>query len=95
MTPKLPILAALAVSTAGHDKGRAYLIVKVIDHEFVAVADGEYRGLKAPKKKRLKHLHLMPAQAFDSGMLEKIIDGTLKDNELKRYLLKCNNAVMQ
>ncbi|MCL2796616.1 MAG: KOW domain-containing RNA-binding protein [Firmicutes bacterium] len=95
MNPQLPTLGGIAVSLAGHDKGRAYVIVKVIDHEFVAVADGEYRSIKAPKKKRVKHVKILFDAAVEGGVLAKIADGTLKDNELKRHLLKCSNAIMQ
>ena len=94
MEPKIPILGGVCVSLAGHDKGRAYIIVKVVDPEFVLVADGVYRSVKAPKKKRIKHLKITEG-FFDSGFLAKIADGTVKDNELKRHILKCNNAVIQ
>jgi len=87
MNPQIPILGATCISKAGHDKGRMYLIVKVIDPEFVLVADGAYRGIKAPKKKRLKHIKITDGFG-DSGFLAKIAEGTVKDNELKRHLLK-------
>ena len=87
MKSQIPILGGIAVSVAGHDKGRTYLIVKVIGPEFVLVADGVYRGIKTPKKKRLKHIKITDGFG-DSGFLAKIAEGTVKDNELKRHLLK-------
>ena len=86
MKPQIPILGATCVSLAGHDKGRTYVIVKVIDPEFVAVADGVYRGIQTPKRKRLKHLKIAEG-ASEIGFLAKIADGTVKDNELKRQIL--------
>lgn len=43
-------------SLKGHDTGRVYLVLK-LDGEFAFVADGKYRPLQNPKKKRIKHLH--------------------------------------
>jgi len=86
MNPQIPILASLCVSLAGHDKGRTYVIIKIIDPEFVLVADGVYRGMKNPKKKRVKHLKI----AFDSSedkLLAKIAEGDIKDNELHKFIL--------
>ena len=89
MKPQIPILGGVCVSQAGHDKGRTYVIVKVIDPEFVLVADGVYRSIKTPKKKRIKHLKITDGFT-DGGILTKIAGGTLKDNELKRHIqLKC------
>ena len=43
-------------SLKGHDTGRIYLVLKT-DNEFAFVADGKYRSIDNPKKKRIKHLH--------------------------------------
>ena len=45
----------LAVSKAGHDKGRLYVVVKA-DQEFVYLADGKNRSVSSPKKKKRKHI---------------------------------------
>ena len=41
----------LAVSKAGHDKGRLYVIIE-IDDSYVYLADGRLRTLDKPKKKK-------------------------------------------
>ena len=46
-------------SKAGHDTGRIYVVLEVIDEDFVLAADGEYRKLKNKKKKRQKHLRFI------------------------------------
>ena len=45
----------LAISTAGRDKGRIFLITE-IDKEFVFIVDGKLRKVGNPKKKNKKHL---------------------------------------
>lgn len=46
----------IAYSKAGRDQGRAFIIVNVVDDEYVEVADGTLRKLAKPKRKKLKHL---------------------------------------
>lgn len=45
----------LAASTAGHDSGRFFVVLKVEDG-YAYLADGKERKLKSPKKKNLKHI---------------------------------------
>lgn len=46
---------ALVCSSAGHDKGWWYIVLRS-EGDFVHVADGKHHGLENPKKKRLKHV---------------------------------------
>ena len=52
------MVGMFAISRAGHDKDRVYIIIKE-EGDFVYLADGKARGLKNPKKKKKKHLQLM------------------------------------
>lgn len=45
-------------SKAGRDKGRVFIIYKIIDKDHVYVVDGDLRRLDSPKKKKLKHLEV-------------------------------------
>jgi ribosomal protein L14E/L6E/L27E len=44
-------------SKAGRDKNHIFIVLEVIDHEFVLVADGDVRRIESPKKKKIKHLY--------------------------------------
>lgn len=44
----------LVCSTAGRDKGSFYIIVK-IEGDYLYLADGKYKLVDKPKKKRKKH----------------------------------------
>ena len=48
----------IAVSKAGRDTGRVFVIMQVIDTHYVYIVDGDLRKLDRPKKKKLKHLKL-------------------------------------
>ena len=47
-----------AVSKAGHDKDKCYVIVKE-EGDFVYLSDGRLKPMAAPKKKRKKHIQLI------------------------------------
>ena len=48
----------VAVSKAGRDTGRAFMILSVVDDSYVYIVDGDLRKMDHPKKKKLKHLKL-------------------------------------
>ena len=49
-------IGQIVKSKAGRDKGRIFLVCRVIDKQFVLVCDGSLRKIKNPKKKKVKHL---------------------------------------
>lgn len=49
-------IGRVVISRAGRDKGRAFMIVAILDDNHVLVADGALRSVKRPKKKKLRHL---------------------------------------
>lgn len=50
------VIGQVVKSRAGRDKGRIFLVLKVIDHENLLIVDGDLRKLDKPKQKKLKHL---------------------------------------
>lgn len=69
----------LAVSTAGRDKGKAFLIVRA-DSGFAFVVDGRTHKIKKPKKKNLKHLKVFCVGELKS-LAERIVNGECVGNE--------------
>mgnify|MGYP000902033932 FL=1 len=51
-----PVIGRVAYSKAGRDKGRLFIVIGVIDEDFVLISDGDLRPVERPKKKRIKHL---------------------------------------
>ncbi|TYP50329.1 KOW domain-containing RNA-binding protein [Thermosediminibacter litoriperuensis] len=75
----------VVMSCAGRDKGRFMLVVRVIDSQYVYVADGELRRIEKPKKKKLKHLKILNKKA---GFIhEKLVNGRkIYNEEIRRAL---------
>ena len=86
-----PETGVVAVSRAGHDKGKAFVIVGRAEPEHVLLADGESRTVAKPKKKKLRHLHVEPKVA--SEVREKLLAGTpVSDAEIRKALRASHHA---
>ena len=79
----------LAVSKAGHDKGRLYVVVKA-DQEFVYLADGKNRSVSSPKKKKRKHIQI---NYYIPGTLQKALktEQKLEDEQIKKAIKEYKN----
>ena len=74
----------VVLSTQGRDEGRYFVVLKVIDEQFVLMADGLTRKVDHPKKKKVKHLRPKPIVVnVDGSMLP---NKHLQDSDLRRYL---------
>lgn len=76
--------ADLVVSLAGRDRGQLFFVVKE-EPGYVWIADGKGRKLEKPKRKKCKHVKVIPLS--DSRVADKIRcgDKTL-NSELRREL---------
>ena len=80
-----PVIGVVCTSRAGHDKGRAFVIVGVYDENHVLLCDGETRKLSRPKKKKQMHLHIEPQKAEENG--KRVTEGKpLLDADVRKAL---------
>ena len=74
----------VVVSLKGHDEGRWFAIVKVLDDPYVLICDGDTRRLDKPKKKQAKHLRALPMTVCVTG--KGASGGELDDSDLRKSL---------
>ncbi|HEY4543590.1 MAG TPA: KOW domain-containing RNA-binding protein [Tissierellaceae bacterium] len=73
-------------SKAGRDKGRLFIVIEVVDDEFVYIVDGDLRKLDKPKLKKVKHLVVYSTVFTEVGYK---LDNKIKiSNEYIRKLLE-------
>ncbi len=72
------------ISQKGRDKGRVFVVLYLVDADFVMVADGDTRKLDRMKKKRRMHVRALPVQFPEA--VEKYRAGRLKDSDLRTLL---------
>lgn len=69
---------SVVISGAGHDCGRAMLVVR-IDGDFIFVADGKERKLEKPKKKNQKHVRVTNRVIDPDGLTDRKLRRTLRE----------------
>ena len=74
----------VVLSTQGRDEGRYFIVLEVIDENFVLMADGLTRKIDHPKKKKIKHLRPKPIVVNVEG--STLPNNHLQDSDLRRYL---------
>jgi len=79
-----PQLGVLVHSLAGRDAGEYYLIVGILESNFVLVANGLNRPLQRPKKKNLRHLRRIQAAPLEINI--KISGGTADNDDVARAI---------
>ncbi len=78
------LLGRVALSKAGRDKGRAFIILASVDGAYVLIADGDLRKLEKPKRKKLMHLRLKPLLFAEIAQL--YANGNLKNSDIRNAL---------
>ena len=75
----------VVLSRAGRDQGHYFVIVDVIDENYVAIANGCQRKVDNPKKKKIKHL-VAKSEIFEE-IRKKIFSGSrIFDCEVRNKL---------
>ncbi|KOA19878.1 hypothetical protein CLHOM_19670 [Clostridium homopropionicum DSM 5847] len=85
------LIGKVVYSKAGRDSGRPFMILNILNDEYVSIVDGELRKIEKPKKKKLKHLIVTKDVLED--IKELIISGENISNVLIRKCLvnRCDN----
>ncbi|HHW11550.1 MAG TPA: RNA-binding protein [Firmicutes bacterium] len=66
-------LGQKVISTRGRDAGSIFLVVGLLNEDYVLVADGRKRSMERPKKKNRKHLSL--TLQVDTAIAKKLSAG--------------------
>ena len=74
----------VVLSIQGRDEGRYFVVLEVIDEQFVLMADGLTRKLDHPKKKKIKHLRPKPIVVNVDG--STLPNKHLQDSDLRSAL---------
>lgn len=80
-----PDVGTVVYSRAGRDAGRYFVVLEVLDDQYVLIADGDLRKIANPKKKKLKHLDIkmVSIPIVKERMREK---GRLFDYDIRQNL---------
>jgi ribosomal protein L14E/L6E/L27E len=79
-------IGQVAISTAGRDKDHKFVVLCIIDDQYVYISDGDTRKLDKPKKKKVKHLKKL--NHVFQGIKDKLESEEKLSNSEIRKLLK-------
>ncbi len=71
----------LVKSKAGRDKDRTFIIIAIIDDEYVTIVDGDLRRVEKPKRKKIRHLSKF-------NRVSELFQQALSGNELTNPLVR-------
>jgi len=78
-------LGQIVVSKAGRDAGKRFLVIKVVDEQYVQITDGDLRRVEKPKKKKIKHLE--PTVEMAQTIQEKLkCNARITNSEVRKAL---------
>lgn len=75
---------SIVLSLAGRDKGRPHMVM-ALDGDFAVIADGKWRKIQTPKRKKLKHLEPLP-ECGEYGM-------DVTNRELRQIIAECRTKL--
>jgi len=79
-------LGRIVYSKSGRDKGKMFIIIDIVDENFVMLADGDLRKIENPKLKNIKHVQMTNMIAEE--ILQSINAGVIPGNHIIKKALK-------
>lgn len=78
----LDLIGRLAYSISGRDKDKLFIILGIINKDYVYISDGDLRTTERPKKKKIKHLNITNGTAEEIKEIleagDKVSNSTVK-----------------
>lgn len=78
-------LGIVVYSKAGRDMDRKFIILDIINDDYVYICDGDLRTIEKPKKKRIKHLIITDIIAKDIKQ-ELLSNKKVSNLQIKKFL---------
>jgi len=78
------LIGRLVFSQSGRDRGKAFVVVGVLQDRYILIADGDVHKIEKPKKKNIRHVKVSNIVA--DKVYEYLDRGEKPDN----YLIKKN-----
>lgn len=79
------LLGRVAYSKVGRDKDKYFVIVGILNEEYVYISNGDLRKIETPKKKKIKHLHI--ANIISEKIQQALLSGNkVSNSEIKKFL---------
>lgn len=90
----------IVYSKAGRDQGKVFVVISIINDEYVYVCDGSLRPVEKPKMKKVKHLEftniiaeeikslLMSGEIISNAIIKRILQSYDNNKEVRLPYVK-------
>lgn len=79
------LLGKVVHSKSGRDRNRYFIIVGILNADYVYISDGDLRKIEKPKKKKIKHLNFTDIIAEE--IKELITEGKkVSNSKIRKFL---------
>ena len=79
-------LGRVVYSKKGRDQEKIFIVIKVINDQYVIVADGDFRRIENPKLKNIRHLQF--TNIVDHELVEMLSKDEVPANHVIRKSIK-------
>ncbi len=83
-------IGRVAISKSGRDESKNFIIIGIINENYVYISDGDLRPVEKPKKKKIKHLTITDTVADYIKSLLQAGD-KVNNSAIKKYLQSMNS----
>lgn len=85
-------LGSVVISIQGRDKGKLFLVVDIVDEEYVRLLDGKLRKLGNEKLKKTKHIKPVFKELPD--VTDRLSRGEyLNDSDIRKALVNIEKSI--
>lgn len=79
------MIGRVVYSLAGRDAKKYFIIISVLNDEYVLVSDGDLRKIEGPKKKKIRHLRF--TEVYADEIREFICSGIeVSNSKINKFL---------
>lgn len=83
-------IGRVVYSKSGRDEGRVFIILSIINEDYVHISDGDLRPVDKPKKKKIKHLKF--TNIFSDEIRKILEQGDKINNKTVKGFLQSVNS---
>lgn len=83
-------IGRVAYSKSGRDEGKYFIILGIVNNDYVYISDGDLRPVEKPKKKKVKHLNITTSESEEIKQL--ILSGDKVSNKVIKKFLQSMNS---
>ena len=81
----------IVLAVAGRDAERLFVVVGILDEDYVYIADGRSRKADSPKKKKIKHVKTAKKAEDDFIESLNLKNGKFTNSVLKKIISEYSN----